>query len=397
MPRRDEGYTLVELVVVMAIFSIVTTLISVSFSKIVASSGQIVKSTETDIGGLIGLEVLRCDLEFAGFGLPWSTGGASYSGEVGSGVNLVSGNPDTGAAQFNDDYQSPPRAFRMLNDKGFNRSDYLVIKGTAVGMSKTARRWSYTYLNYSSSRPIQKVNSAAEPPENGDRVIVLSSAQKEGVEVRDLVTATPGSTFSVSYSGDVGQFPQAFWPKSREDRYIIYGVSPAKSDVNNNSLPLSFPFNRADYYIDRDQDRISSICADGTGILYKSTINQNGGSPGYTKYPILDCVADLQVIFMLDSNLDGEMDLPLNDLSGLGASDLREQVKEVRVYILAQQGKKDPTYSYPVSDPGNVFVLGDAANGRVWRESDLIAEIGGDWMHYHWKIYTIVVQPKNLQ
>jgi len=398
MARHTQGYTLVELVVVILIFSVVMTLISVSFARIVTSSAQIVKSAETDIGGLIGLELLRCDLELAGFGLPWSLpSGTTYS-EAGSG-NLVKGCqpncPGTAPSNFNDAPGNPPRAYLVGDNAGFNGSDYLVLKGTALGMSAVSRSWSY--LNYSSSSVVVKPSRTEVEltPGNGDRVIVLrGGATASGEPTRELVTDGPGSGFSLVFNLPL---PAKFRPGSQEERFQVYGVAPADS----NGLPLAFPFNRSDYYLSLpDSGPISSNCAPGTGILYKTTLNQNGT---LTKYPILDCVLDLQVVFGLDTSGSGNVEYHASDLSALGyttAGDLRDHVREIRVYILAQQGRKDPGYLYPLTSPKTAIFLGDPsldpALGRTWAEPDLTATVGPEWRNYHWKLYTIVVQPKNL-
>ena len=79
---------------------------------------------------------------------------------------------------------------------------------------------------------------------------------------------------------------------------------------------------------------------------------------------------------------------------------MREQLKEIRVYILAQQGKKNSGYFYPVDDPDKAIVVGDPklapSLGKVWSERELSENFGAGWRNYHWKVYTIVVQPKNL-
>src|SRR6185369_5938832 len=137
---------------------------------IAASSGQIMKSVETDIGGLIGLELLRIDLGFAGYGLPWSLGGAVYKTECESRpINGVGIDP----ASFNDEDNWapwPPRAFVLGDNQGVNGSDYLVLKGSALGLTRGSRGWSY--LNYSSTTAFLKPSKSEEElvPGQGGRV-----------------------------------------------------------------------------------------------------------------------------------------------------------------------------------------------------------------------------------
>ena len=383
---RNDGYTLVELVVVILIFTIVMAIISASFVKIVASSGQIVRSAETDIGGMIGLELFRCDLELAGFGLPWSLPDSFIYSEAGDQV-FVNGCPDgcpnANASLFNDNSPTAaPRAYVLGDNVGYNGSDYLVLKGTAVGMSKTSRKWSY--LNYTSVGVSIKPSKSEVELNLGssERVIVIKNIPIGSEVTRELVTQEPGSSkFSLLFNNPI---PAGFLPNSKVDSYLVYGV-----DVYN-SADLSFPFNRADYYISRKQNdqNISSICADNTGILYKTVISQNSSIPGY--YPLLDCVADMQVVTVMVPD-SGDRQWYLSD-KDIDAKKIRDMLQEIRIYILAQQGKKDVNYSYPVSDPSNVIQVGD----RIWSQSDLSDKLCKDWRNYHWKVYTIAVQPKNL-
>lgn len=393
-----RGYTLVELLVVMLIFSVVMTLISVSFSSIVRSSGKLVKSAETDIGGLIGLELMRADLELAGFGLPWKLPAAVSYKEVEDEDKILVNNcqdgcPGAKAFKFNDfpDLDAPT-AYRIGNNAGYNGSDYLVLKGTAIGASAVSRSWGY--LNYSSTGAVVKT-SRSEPellPVNSDRVIVLKTGATAGAGIRELVTV--GSSFSLNFKEPL---PEEFLPSDKHDLFLVYGVATPQ----DNGLPLHFPFNRSDYYISRKDDGISPSCNSFTGVLYKTTINHSWPRRTYTEYPVLDCAADMQVVLYMDTNRDGIIDYhPDPDDHIFTAQELREELKEVRVYILAQQGRRDSSYQYPVTDPDKVIVVGDpeldSSLGRVWSASAMKATFGPDWHNYRWKLYSIAVQPKNL-
>jgi prepilin-type N-terminal cleavage/methylation domain-containing protein len=388
MKKEVAGYTLVELVVVIGIFSVVMTLISVSFNRVVASSGQIVKSAETDIGGLIGLELLRIDLGLAGFGLPWSLPANVEYTEAQE--KNIDGN-NAASVEFNDAPRNPPRAFAMTDGKGFNGSDYLVLKGTALGMTGPSRRWSY--LNYSSTGVSLKTSkSEVELTGKDENVIVISSGVRGGRQYRELV-ADSANKFGAAFDNlKPPQLPLAFQPKSRQDSYLVYGVT----DIDT----ILFPFNRADYYLTSPDGGISPNCAHrdkdhGAGTLYRGMINQGDKAGGsMSPWPILDCVADFQVVFLNGDGPDGI----ITDINFPGdpdkAAQIREQVKEVRVFILVQQGRKDPGYSYP----GEELVVGDKSKGwgKVWTQAELGSKLGDDWRHYRWKVYTIAVQTKNL-
>ncbi|WP_224981729.1 PilW family protein [Geomonas agri] len=383
-----RGYTLVELVVVMLIFAVVMTLISSSFANIVRSTGQLGKRAETDIGGLIGLELMRRDLELAGFGLPYTLPGWLNYVEAPSDLSFVPGFPDVKASNFNDrpGLEAPP-AFRGASDVGFNGSDYLVVKGTPLGDNTVCRSW--CYLNYSAVTRPSRVEPELKIGTKARAIVLRTGASASGKPVRELVTSGGDFTFFLNKAD------ADFAPQQRSDSHLVYAVASDREDGD-----LRFPFNRSDYFINRSSG-ISPLCNRGTGTLYKTTINQNGN---YTKYPLLDCVGDIQVVFYMDTNHDGITDYHPDPADGLFdfkdlAKYLREELKEVRVYILAQQGKQDPGYRYPVSNPEKAIVVGDLElpdNGHVWSERAMSATFGADWRTYRWKIYTIVVQPKNL-
>ncbi len=85
---------------------------------------------------------------------------------------------------------------------------------------------------------------------------------------------------------------------------IVYGVDP--------DTDLRMPFNRADYFI--SNANVPQRCAPNTGVLEKVVVNQNGG--GLTNFlPLLDCVADMQVVYRRDTNGDGTIDNTTDDIA----------------------------------------------------------------------------------
>jgi hypothetical protein len=147
------------------------------------------------------------------------------------------------------------------------------------------------------------------------------------------------------------------------------------------------PFNRADYYVSTSNP--PGRCASGTGVLYKAIVSQIDGSfPPSNILPLLDCVADMQVVFSLDRNGDGTISptTVLNDPVGnpLNAQQIRDQVKEVSVYILAHEGQRDTGYTYN----SNSVLVGPTSFNLTTIPN---------WQNYRWKVYTLVVKPNNLR
>lgn len=260
-----------------------------------------------------------------------------------------------------------------------------MIRATNVATNVTAHKW--TYLQTAGPKTwtpdCENVNKNPDCSTNNTvRVIVISPGGSTTANTRSLITssATTG-VFTTQYNG-ISNFEP---PTGSTESYIIYGV--------DRDTKLRMPFNRADYFIRRfdasDNNITPERCAPNTGVLEKATVNQSNGALNFM--PILDCVADIQVVYTIDEDEDGDFELGVggdrydDDLTGITAQDIIDKVKEVRVYILAHEGQRDPNYT----SPNPILVGPDTALGR---NVDVSANI-----NYRWKVYTIVVKTNNLR
>ena len=383
MIKQERGFTLIELLITMVIFILVIAAGSQIFTSLLTQFKQQSKIAETNIEGIVGLEILRQDIERAGYGLPWNLSGASYQeAAVNSTTPWIDrdfndGPPDNPARGTDPAGASnPPGGIRSGNNVNpLNGSDVLVIKATSIARSNPSQRW--TTLK-STAPQVRTWTPANENLSGTDRVIVLNPG---ATELNSRALVVNGAAFSTTYSN----VTSAPWiPTDVTETRIVYAVDP---DTN-----LRMPFNRADYYI-RIPTTMPQRCANNTGILYKATVNQSNGL--LTELPLLDCVADMQAIYRRDTNDDGTIDNITDDISALTARQIRDQVKEVRVYILAHEGQYDRNYTYSNStitiptppDPG-------AGLGSIF---DFNTSGITNWQNYRWKLYTIVVKPNNLR
>ncbi len=366
MKNRQSGFTLFELIVVMAIFTLVIAGASNMFVSLLGEFKQQSKIAATNIEGILGLEMMRRDIEHAGYGLAWD-GMMNYS--------ELATPPDAYAAangSFNDAPLNPPRALVSGDGTGWNATDRLVVKAVNVAMNTACEHWTFLYTS-----PAVTTYSWTPPTDNlspTDRVIAIS----QDATTRTLVPHTGGG-FSNTFSNVAG------FSTSRSDPSIVYAVDP--------NTPLKMPFNRADFYVQAPPSGLPRYCASGTGILYKAVISQ-GGQGFLSPQPLLECVADMQVVYLYDA---GGVLTKSEDIHTLTASDVRSQVKEVRVYILAQEGQMDRSYVHP----NQVVQVGETggAIGTVGRPFDFQdpSHPIPDWKNYRWKLYTMVVRPSNLQ
>lgn len=394
MIRDQRGFTLIEMIVVMGIFMVVIMISSRSFEIVLNHAGQQGKSAQSQIEGIVGLEMLRSDLEQTGFGLPWAfseaPAGSAYT-EVSVGANepVAFLAPIASAMFFNDAPASPPRAIlngsTSFNNSGGTGAQYLVIKSTVIGIDPAAKKWTTKTYTESASTPPTTWNQEDRDLKAEDRVILVQTSFMEN-RIASQRLMVKGGQFSTTFS----KYSSMSTPHTHGDVFHIYGID--KPD----GTALRMPFNRADYYIRRPAN-IPITCAPNTGVLYKAMASQADGSLSL-EMPLLDCVADMQVVYGLDTTASGMVNgymstPPLQGAYVDQAEAIRSQVKEIRVYILAQEGKRDRTYNFPSETITVGETLFGIPRGRVFNLKDLI---GDDYKNYRWKVYTIVVRPKNL-
>lgn len=415
MIKQEAGYTLVELLIAMVVFALAIAAVSRLYVDMLSQFKQQGKIAETNFEAIIGLETLRRDVEHAGYGLPWNMGGANYLEAVNNGTTVQI------ETDYNDSPTAVPRGIIVGEGDGLNASDVLVIKAANVAMNDASQKWT----NLRTGNVLREWTEDREKLQNNDRVIVLDSSSSEESNMRTLkVVAGSFYTQYIAVAGADndnladGAFAPPNTPADGSDAtYIVYGIDP---DTN-----LRFPFNRADYYIRRPAaSEMPTQCANSpfVGVLYKATINQGNG--GLFESPILDCAADMQVIFGLDmdedgiigtiSNGDGSVIIADRTIDGARDNDetaavadvsatladpesLRKRIKEVRVYILAHEGQREANYTFTnftgaTTCPTCIRVGESAVLGQ---DFDLSAIT--NFQNYRWKVYTLVVKPENLR
>jgi len=413
MRVNKKGFTLVELILVMAVFMVVLIITSSSFKTVLDQSTKLFRSEESNIEGMIGLEMLRHDVQQTGFGLfteppPLDFAEATvspaqaYNDSGGSPPYnvprpLVAGN-DLSASGIGDITDDDSNAYNVLDG-----TDYLVIKATTVGTSQTSQKWSY----------IIPIAGGAAPytwPSNAEN---FTSSQERFAVLRRSFSNPPRTTIEKNSSDNTLWFKintPAFDVYTSQGRSIItaYGFT---NNITNESL-VRFPFNRTDYFVARPKSATSMppVCAPNTGMLYKATVKHADGKLSYM--PILDCVADMQVVLGWDMDGNGAIDMysnadgtvcsggvacaatvaaalsTVNNNSAATQPNVRNNLKIAKVYLLAQSGRRDPGYSSP-----SPIVVGDTGETALTRSYDLAAN---NLLNYRWKLYRIVVRPKNL-
>ena len=348
----NKGLTLLELLISIFILTVVIAAIIKSSSIIFKLQVQQSEIAKTNVEEGISLEILRKDIEMAGFGLPWDMNGITYSEAVGDSSYI----PDP--ANFNDAPSDPPRAFVLSNNGNTlaNNSDVLIIKSSMASLSDVTQRWGYVYK---SGGTIEYNALSPDDSESGYFVVMDKERRLEKFDYQ------PSSSEIPLFKDDL----------SEGDIYLAFGISSSSPRM---------PFNRVDYYLKRPESGFPEKCSPNTYELYRATINQSNGERN--EQPVLNCVRDFQVVFGLDTNSDNRIDLWSSELPN-NAPDIRNRVKQIRVFILYQEGKRDPNFTFD-----RTVSIGDSEVGTLKTFTP-----SGDDIHYRWNVLRVVAYPLNLK
>ena len=381
--RKESGFSLIELIIYMALLGILMTMVFSSFIPVIQTSSRQWRIGETKIETGVGLDLLRSDLEHAGFGLPWEfpvgVTPSPYSEPVA---------PVAPAAM--NDAPNVPRAVSSedTSASSLNGSDYLAIKAVNVVRNEASQKWGWLGRNAAHAVSVQSLSDNAfdDAGVDADRVIVIRPQVSPGENRRLVLDGT--NYFVKPTPGNLTPFAPPETPNDPNgERYLIYGLDD--SDPRR-------PFNRTDYYI--NNAGVPAHCAPGTGTLVKATLNQ--GDDNFFILPIVDCVADFQVVYYLDTNGDGGWDTraDASGLNGRTAQQIRDQIKSIRCYVLTHEGGVDATYTHPNANINVGQIAEDGVTLQAGRSFTLNTDnVCPTWANYRWKVYSLAVTPRNLQ
>jgi len=396
MMKREDGFTLVELIITLTMTVLFLTAVSTIFTNLLTQFKQQGKIAESNIEGVIGLEIMRQSIESAGYGLPWDLQGINYN----EAVNDPNTPWDDTALN---DAPNIPAALRSKPQVSMNgSSDVLSVKSVSVAQNSTSQIW--TELAVGNAKKNGLSGSSFAGPELV--TVLYATLNSLGLPTRVLIH-DKNSNWSATYSNTLllapGPDPNgvgastvaAAYPEigvaNTLSVFILYGIDPGTSVAT-----LRMPFNRADFYVRTlTPANLPARCAPGTGVLYKGVINHSDGT--LSELPLLDCVAAMHVTFYVDNSLnnDGTSLQYTGDVSVYDAANIRTRVKEVRVYILAQEGQRDLSYTYPNSNvtlANPLAVPPDPGPSQVVDMTKIT-----NYQNYRWKQYTMVVRPSNLR
>ncbi len=348
--------TLVELMVSLAIVLLIVSAASYAYLKLLWTYKSQGAMSESYMANLTGLEVLRYDIEMAGFGLP-VTLTQNYSEALADTANTPK--PSYNPSLLNDTPSNPPMPFVPGAARAVtgpvtltgNHSAVLAIKSTTAWINQTSAKWS-TITNSSTGSGTPVVTSSDNPFAAGENITVLD----------DTGTLLDWNLqFNLDYYTNASTLANP----SNQQVFYIYGIDP---DQGNHGDRM--PFNRVDYYLDNSPvtngvPTIPSYCAQGTYVLYRSYISQTDGT--LVRSPLVNCVEDFQVAFgvvpVSGSAVIWQKDLGTEHFGGnattpMTITQIQQYLREIRVFILYQEGRGKVSATGDFTSKG-YFNLGD--------------------------------------
>ncbi|NPA51507.1 MAG: prepilin-type N-terminal cleavage/methylation domain-containing protein [Aquificae bacterium] len=338
---KNKGFTILEFLITTVIMAIIMGAIYYTYANLFKKSRTEIYYQESELEKNIGLELLRLDIEHAGFG--------------------ISSIEECPSLRWGNAFPLPPNCDDDLN---FPRN-VLVIRSMINNADTTELGW--VFVDCSTG------NWPTSPP------LLIDERFDKTNNKLIFIDASTGNF------EDIGTF--GICPNNR-----VYLAYPYQDTTNMDNCKNQIYCHRIVYKIALTSS--DDTCHPNTRNLIRG-IDGTSGSGGY---PVISCVGDFKILVDIDIDNDGISDmeyqeynlLDINNNGVVDASEIMRALKRVHVYILMQVGKKDPKYNFPKTK----LTLEEPTGTVV--EFDLPSVIGTDYQYYRWKIFKISVNPMNL-
>ena len=299
--HKQQGFSLVELMVVIVIIMILMAAAYSGFTNVMKNTKQESEKVASHIEQ-IALQVLRLDIEHMGYGIA--------SDETSPIVEW--------------DANSKRLTIRStINNTNRDTRDYLILKCKAGSL---------------------KLVEAGCNLESGWYALLNARTKSY---VGDVKLSSRGNIISGNSTC------------SGTDVYVAFPIRDKVESGEANGCDVG-KCERIQYYL--SDSPLISRCNPHTHSLLRKVGNGTGE-------PVINCIADWDVKF--DS-----LTFPADNKK------IREHLRLVRVYIVAQEGKKDLNYKY--------------IGNRTITVDDVTLSLPNDYEHYRWRVIRLFVKPMNL-
>ena len=347
-----KGFSLVELLVTVVIIVLVLSVAHLTYIHLLKGFKFGSEEEINELSQLIGLEILRLDLEHIGYGIP---------------INETTLIVETNETDFS---------------KRWDSNVELSIRSTLNNTNKKTRGWIIIEAD-SSNSAIVSVDEREDKSSSVD-ISVWRADTKEAV-ANNNACASPSNDnekyFRITINNSTNNITSGFnenclFPTSGKFYYLGFPINTSVSNACN----LIY-CNKISYKLSKNP---SDFCNKNTGNLLRKVGNSKGE-------PIIECVADWKITADLDTDSDGKADvydttLPSNNNS------IRAQLKTVSLYLLVQIGKKNPNFTFTqTKNCGTNRCIDDPTV-----PSNIYLVLPSDYENYKWKVIKLKVKPMNL-
>lgn len=370
-----RGVSLIELIIVLGIMSIVMAMLAATYSVQSQATIKAYRLTESDMELQISKSVIERDVAMAGFGL-------AIKDYCGKGVlPITDATCDSQLRCATLDYCVP-----VAVSASDGLPDSLSLRGTALGRSaRASQAWSYV----TSTKALALWPDSRERIKEADRIIYINPMTNTFMTASAAVAT--GRTWLFPYE-PLQDYGTTTPPQDIVDitGAIVYGLYSNPNLAGPESA--NFPFYTVRYYLG---GTAPSLCAPGTTNLLRAESRTD--ATGGTGDPILNCVLDFQVAFGInaDKSDDGNMDCWDNGgviTRGFTVEEVNEHLKQIKVFVLVQQGARDDSYTGPATIRVGDSLLNACGGGGVGRTVTLDAPL----RKYRWNVVALSIAPRNM-
>ena len=334
-----RGFTLIEVLVTVVLVSLIMLAVYYTYNNLFKASKEETSISESEIERMIGSEIIRLDIEHAGFG--------------------ISENETCPVLRWGSSFTSPPGC----DDDIVATEDILIIRSMINNTSTSETGWVYVDCstgNWPTSAPYivdERLNK------RNPKLIFLDSSTQNFVATGNFGTC-PGNGVYLAYPySDISNMNNCI------DQIYCHRIVYRLSSSQNN--PLCNPSTR---------NLLRGV--DGT--------SDSGGEP------VLNCIAGFVALFDVDIDGDGISDLeyqPYNalDIDNNGtveSSEVMRALKRVHLYFLIQIGKRNTKQVFNFE----TLQLEEASTTVSFDLTEI-----PDYQHYRWKIFKMSITPMNLR
>ncbi len=291
---NKKGFTITELLVTLFIVGVVLSAAYLTYIKLLKGFKSESEKISTQIESLIGLDILRLDLEHVGYGIP---------------------EDETAQIIYWDSTNKELILRTTLNNTNSKTRGYILAKCNGGTLE-------ITY-------------DGREDKTNNPYVVVIDTENKKFFDKGEIESTAPDTITLISKTCINKKIYIAF-----PVRDVVYnGAANGCSDSYCEQIT---------YYLSN-----SNLIDRCNPNIYNLKRKVGTSSPGE---PILNCVADWTVTFDIDLDGNGVIDSGEENQTTLPATngDIRSKLKAINVYILVQEGRYDLNYTFAqASDCGS--------------------------------------------